>query len=1369
MRNYFKLGSESIKGGILFGNLTPGGIFSNLPYQDNLDLFLEKKNNITNSFQNNNQDCDKKYLLTLSKMKESLENELNNEVEISEKLFKTFLSNSIQLLIDYNDVRNFIFYGSSYSELSYNILFLINNFTYQAFLSKKNITIPSGFLNYLSNNRTEILIKKSDILLGNEIYDLKEKENIDYTKFIIVDKEGFEYKIIDFENPIYNEINNITFNNSNTIIECINHNFITGDMVKIKLSENNKLNNIFYCEVISPDEIIIYEDRLRLKPVIINNALLFNEERIKKYVDLYTYTGDYNIRLVVEGNIPFSNLIQYKIDNNSSDIYYGIKLKRNKQYYFDFENNLSDFQKHLLNKSINKPWPRQVLTDNILFQGQEFEAWLTDTGNFQKSFNYEEDGYGAYTNELNLELSITSALYLDEEWTNQILRKTLPHYLIDELRDSEGLFKRLILMMAWFWDQLRLYINFISYNHHLNYTSYNQLTYKFYDLYAKHFGFNLFEEDNIELSRLLIKTEPGLLFKNNLAFSDEQNSKTLFLLQKEKQKRLLINLLFLYKKKGTLDGLEKLINLLGVPNDLIITNEYYLDFLNKDEFGVPTDNLKVKRIKNNKIITPEIIWTKNFDKLKVKNLDEIQDTKNLTQQEINNKLLNLQENQPFFYDIKSKSEYDINLRDIDLLISPQDALNNDIVFLNKKKYDLVEIQHGGFFNLQNRENNYYLLPLSIPDKFSYFSLNILINKESMLQYNRIDLCSLFLVNSSNTTNIELNPKGNKYNYFIERFGYYNKATFDIEVYNNSNLQIISNGTIIFNSILPYDTDEENKKFICNKININNLNYKSVIEDDKVVIYSKSFLLNNLDLQFIYNSLEINIFNNTKFTNTLPQIQNDFIICRIENGHFVFRSKLHSEINNSLFYDIVAKSKYKFEDDGLLHNYKFLLNNKGVELYKDFQYIETVYYRDALTAPSSVIIPQYDSRICPYDEIELCDLFNENESLNNLCKKRNNENEIRLWDFFIGDPRNIKVNFNQVGFFECRDINQDSLINIAQENLDNYNSEGYIFKPNEQNNNFDAYFSPQYPLIDNEDTSHYLPYDNDNKVYNLNLINYENIDRPNKFLNIIQDFYKNILEKEDILKNSWEKNLHKQNQYNVYKNVIENYYIFNKNIIYYTNLLPMIDIIERKFIHTAQQFIPVVVNTNKFSKLIQPENNSKYRYENAFKICNIQNNGMPASIEFELTGLNNEVDENDSIKIIFEDLGEFEQNWDTDLLTTLTNLGEKIKNNLFEIDYKIIGAKLIIYIDQLWYYNLYNKNVYETNVDVINTINISFINYNWLEGTNGNGVISECFQIQLNEVNNVQSISPISFLDENDNNNYQFWEEGYDNEFNAIFN
>ena len=168
--------------------------------------------------------------------------------------------------------------------------------------------------------------------------------------------------------------------------------------------------------------------------------------------------------------------------------------------------------------------------------------------------------------------------------------------------------------------------------------------------------------------------------------------------------------------------------------------------------------------------------------------------------------------------------------------------------MSNKKYNFVEIQPGGFFSLQNKNEDYYIMPLSLPDRFIHFSINFLLEKESSLKNNRVDLCSLFLSSSINPGVSPLITKGNKYNYFIERFGYYNMASFDLyDTEQGDIIEIICGADSIFNGAFPTNTDNDNAKFVSNNINVNNLNYKSTTEGNKIYIYSKNLSLNAVTL------------------------------------------------------------------------------------------------------------------------------------------------------------------------------------------------------------------------------------------------------------------------------------------------------------------------------------------------------------------------------------------------------------------------------------------------------------------------------------------------------------------------------------------
>src|SRR5690606_31313709 len=113
-----------------------------------------------------------------------------------------------------------------------------------------------------------------------------------------------------------------------------------------------------------------------------------------------------------------------------------------------------------------------------------------------------------------------------------------------------------------------------------------QLSPEYYQLYAKHHGFKLLDDTNIDLANLIVRTEPGLRYDslNNPIYDNQAESENLRQLQYEKQKRLLINLLYLYAVKGTQNCLNYLFKLLGAPDGLVWLREYAFDIDQKDQF-----------------------------------------------------------------------------------------------------------------------------------------------------------------------------------------------------------------------------------------------------------------------------------------------------------------------------------------------------------------------------------------------------------------------------------------------------------------------------------------------------------------------------------------------------------------------------------------------------------------------------------------------------------------------------------------------------------------------------------------------------------------------------------------------------------------
>lgn len=1314
--DFLQLGNTAIKGGIFFGNqLTPSGVFKNVPDSFQPDVFAQ---DTTTSGQTVFDRCSSNVELTLDKLKESLEKSIaQQDITISDKLFREFLSNSAKLLIDYRDLRNFIFFGSAYTELSYNLVNLIDNYPYKAYIASSTgaISITN------QDNKTYIEFTNDEINKGLEVFNLKESQTDNLINFVLVDKNDNQYKVLDYESPIYNPITAIVLAPTGVEIETANpHGYTDSLEIKIKKCNIPELNNDFFVEVIDPTHVRLYQNASLTSPKVLVSPIVYDGlARIREKVP--TYGTTYGIRLVIEGNLTPG---QYITLVEGLTTYDGFLLQRNNQYYIEFNNATTDFQKQLLNKTVTKPWPREIVTDNIMFKSQEFDEWILDPGNFRLQYNYEDDpGFiENYYSDLNTELVIASAMIMDEDETNQLLRKAFPSYVIDELRDQDAMFKRFVLIAGWLFDQIKLYINFIAYNHHLNYTPYNQLTYQYYDLYAKHFGLELFEEDNIELSKLLVQTEPGLIYINNQPeFQDQDNAKTLYLLQKEKQKRLLINLLYLYKGKGTFGILEKLIDLLGVPEGLVQINEFYFDFLEKDANGTPTSNKKVRLIDNKKVKTPGSVWEIDPQAL------------------LNNSNIPSTANQPYFYKQALDNQWQINLREIDLITSPQDAFLNDLIRWGQQTYSYCKFKEGGFCYLQNTAKPYYMLPLSLPDKYCGFTFEYLIPKQTLNAVkNQFTLASLFHV-ASIGAEPELLPAGNRYNYFRERFGFYNQASFSIT-------DLLSGGTIevkVLGETLVLTTEEETiqqtSKKICNIINTSAVSEKffASYKEGIITISSKDIILNGEELEIISDFL---IGSQTNFTDTTSVLDDNYIICRIENSKLVVRLRYVDEFNpnlpNTRFDQRVSVSEYTFNDDGLNHRLELKLRPAGIELYQDFRYIEFIPWR-SLTPTQEL---SWTARELPFDNILESPI--EGLDVTYFAEPTNTEEDVvRWWDLFVGDPHRIDVWVKEIQVYENREINQNNLQTGGQNDDSNYSVEGYIFKANITNNNFDAYYHSPYPLIDGEDIiTNVLPVDNNNKVDFLNLMPYSSFeDNDSIFEKSKQDFYYGIDLTTSINKlyqlKGWDDNLHKQEEYDVLKAMLINYFVFGRQVITYTNLISIIQLIEKKFKILSSQFIPIVVNTNNFSRLIQSEVPNKFKYRGAYKNCIIDNLGRRAAIRIDL--LNSSLGSQFSL-----DLAPYGNSgvitWEQSDFYTLKKLGEVWKNiaNPNKMSYRVSNYSIWLEIDLEWLNEDMNANQSDLSnyrdamIASLIATGISFSFSDWdLGQLPQRNEVSPCFQIE----------------------------------------
>lgn len=785
--------ADAIKGGIFFGsNLTPAGSFSNIPQT------------VVVSPPTTTQQAS--ITLTLGQLKDALqasaqaENNTSSTALSSSGLDTLSATAAVELLIDYRDIRNFVFFGSAYTELAFNVNYLIANYPYQAFAAHL-ATGPAIEINTLSGGYTEVIFENNDLLFP-ATYSYQENNETNWpgdssvpnSGFDIVDSLNNRFPIVSFHadagisviaatnatpivittasphgfylaaiasasntTPIIinspahglvsgtqiiisgvtgNTAANGTFyinvvdaNNYSlfqdpglTLAIAGNGTYITGGLVQLPLQVqvydavgNTAANGTFYGAVLSTSTVALYTNSALTIGVVGNgNFQIGNGTRIRA-VPL-TYTTPYSIRYKIQGNLSVNNLIPYT--DSSSVNWLGILVSPKLPAITDFTLNISSVQTQLLALfPVNPtPWPREPITNNIIISGNEFSNWTqSDNMEFVLDPNNPEDelistAFPTSGGTLPIEpLTLNRAASLDETTTNQLVRRVIPFRIIDETNDTpEGYFQRFILIAGQGFDMIQSYITFLQYTKTLNYTPYNQLSPQYYKMYADHFGFNLFDDQSIDLATLIVRTEPGLSYdaENNPIYDNQATAQTLQQLQYEQQKRLLLNLFAIYRAKGTQVAINYLTSLLGAPEGLFVMREYAFQVNNLDPLGyslsyfnssIPYTGVKI--VDNVKVHVPSEIW--EIDPNYLVNPLSVSDPVNL----------------PYKYRLRLSNYETHNLRELSIYTDPQNAIADQVLGFGGVNYTYGSFGDGSYANLQNRVNPYYLMPLTFPDKY----------------------------------------------------------------------------------------------------------------------------------------------------------------------------------------------------------------------------------------------------------------------------------------------------------------------------------------------------------------------------------------------------------------------------------------------------------------------------------------------------------------------------------------------------------------------------------------------------------------------------------------------------------------------------
>lgn len=202
----------------------------------------------------------------------------------------------------------------------------------------------------------------------------------------------------------------------------------------------------------------------------------------------------------------------------------------------EIENGLTMYEKWLFTSSDG--WPKYGTTNYTLYAitSSQYSSW------------YEEQS--------------TSASAFDKTNKSYIIN-LVPEYFIQT--DTYEVMDKFLHMIADHFDQLKLYIDHMVDMMHIGYESYDNIPEEFMWLLGKLLGFELYEGF---ASRNLLQYYLGSEISGSSPTENYRN------ITFETWSRILNNLIYIYKTKGTVESIRALINCYGIPSTLLKIREY---------------------------------------------------------------------------------------------------------------------------------------------------------------------------------------------------------------------------------------------------------------------------------------------------------------------------------------------------------------------------------------------------------------------------------------------------------------------------------------------------------------------------------------------------------------------------------------------------------------------------------------------------------------------------------------------------------------------------------------------------------------------------------------------------------------------------
>ncbi len=168
------------------------------------------------------------------------------------------------------------------------------------------------------------------------------------------------------------------------------------------------------------------------------------------------------------------------------------------------------------------------------------------------------DSFDSYKDDI-----LEAANYTDEVKTNIFLKTVIPENYTE--LDSDEIYTKMVQTYAHEFDKLKKYIDGMAYAHSIEYNGNESVPDKFIQKLSNLLGWKFKDSFNeVDLFEYLVGDQDTMT-----------NSYTQF--NVEIWKRILVNVVWLFKKKGTRDALIFIFKLIGAPDCLIELNEFVYD------------------------------------------------------------------------------------------------------------------------------------------------------------------------------------------------------------------------------------------------------------------------------------------------------------------------------------------------------------------------------------------------------------------------------------------------------------------------------------------------------------------------------------------------------------------------------------------------------------------------------------------------------------------------------------------------------------------------------------------------------------------------------------------------------------------------